>query len=223
MNIVLIEDDNLLGQGVKTGLEHFGYSVTWCTSARQGELTIAEQTTNLVILDLGLPDMDGLTLLKRIRKNHAELAVIILTARDLLDDKLKGFNLGADDYLTKPFDMPELEARIRVLLKRKLGVVDNNIVIGSVCLDLAQRRLKINGELIELSKREFELLTYFFENKNRVLTRCQLEQHAYEENEEPESNALEVHVHKLRKKLGNNAAIKTIRGVGYMLNTEALL
>ncbi|WP_440906039.1 response regulator [Catenovulum sp. SX2] len=223
MNIILIEDDNLLGSGVKTGLEHFGYSVNWCTTARQGELAIEQQTPNLVILDLGLPDMDGLTLLKRIRKNYADLAVIILTARDMLDDKLKGFNLGADDYLTKPFDMPELEARIRVLLKRKLGVVDNNIVVGNVCLDLAQRRLQVKDELIDLSKREFDLLVYLFENKNRVLSRCQLEQHAYAENEEPESNALEVHVHKLRKKLGNNAAIKTIRGVGYMLNTDALL
>ncbi len=223
MRILLVEDDCLLGDGIKTGLKHFSYAVDWVKKGSHALQALSTDVFELVILDLGLPDMDGIELMSQIRKAAISTPVLILTARDQLEDKLSGLNAGADDYMVKPFDLRELEARIRALVRRNHGHSDDLVELGQLSLNLSAHQASYQSRVLKLSRREFQLLRVLVENKNRVLSRAQLEQMAYGWDDEIESNAVEVHIHNLRKKMINTQAIKTIRGVGYMLDTQALL
>ena len=217
MRLLLVEDDELLGDAVKTGLVQFGYFVEWL---KDGELARAAIKTNnfeLIILDLGLPKLSGTNLLRIIRQTGYTTPVIILTARDSVDDRITGLDNGADDYLTKPFDFNELIARIRALSRRSLGRAETIIQYKNITLDPASHSVMSHGVLINVPRREFAVLQKLLENIGHVLSREQLMQSIYGWDEEVDSNALEVHVHNLRKKL-NTQLIRTIRGVGYMID-----
>ena len=219
MKILLVEDDQLLGEGVSSALAHFSYTVEWLREGKHVVPALQHGDFSVVVLDLGLPDIDGMTVLKRIRTEKISTPVLVLTARDQLDDKLQGLNSGADDYMIKPFDVRELEARIRTLSRRHVRRADETISIGRANLDINARLLSFADETLEFSRREFPLIKKFFENPDKVLTREALESLCYGWQQEVESNALEVHIHHLRKKLGAGA-IKTVRGVGYLLVKE---
>lgn len=219
MRILLVEDDDLLGEGVVNALSHFSYTVEWLKQGKYVLSALEQEEFSLAILDLGLPDVDGISILKQIRMQKINVPVLILTARDQVEDKLQGLNCGADDYMVKPFDIRELEARIRTLTRRSSGRADELIVVGNSQLDVNTRILMHAGEAIEFSRREFPLIKKFFENPDKVHTRETLEALCYGWQQDVESNALEVHIHHLRKKLGTGA-LKTVRGVGYMLVKE---
>mgnify|MGYP001591011079 CR=1 FL=1 len=219
MRILLVEDDHLLGDATQIGLINDGYTVDWFQDGVQAEAALKSSEFDGVVLDLGLPGKDGLSVLKSMRSKNNATPVIILTARDSIDDRVKGLDAGADDYLVKPFDLDELSARLRALVRRSMGRVDPIITIGSVSLNPASHEVLLNNTIVDLSQREFSLLQLLMENSGRVLSRSSLEEHIYGWNEDIESNALEVHIHHLRKKLGN-AFIQTIRGVGYIISKE---
>lgn len=219
MRILLVEDDQLLGEGIKSALAHFSYSVDWLREGRLVVSTVSETDYALLILDLGLPDVDGVHILESIRRKKIDIPILVLTARDQIDNKLTGLNAGADDYMVKPFDVRELEARIRSLTRRNSGRRSELIELGKAALNIGKRVLIFKGESIEFSRREFNLVHAFFEHPDRVYTRESLETLSYGWDEEVESNALEVHIHRLRKKLGGGA-IKTVRGVGYRLEVS---
>ena len=214
MRLLLVEDDRDLAKGLCESLRHESYSADAVFNGHDGLLAINSGDFDIVILDLGLPDMDGLTLLKQIRKNNNTLPVLILTARDSIEDKIKGLDQGADDYLSKPFDVNELIARLRVIERRLGTATSSTITIGNVCLNSASHQLSVAGQEVELSRKEFMLLKVLLEQAGRIQSREQLESKLYEWGEEVASNAVEVHIHHLRKKLPK-AFIKTIRGVGY--------
>ena len=216
MNILLVEDDQSLAEGLKQALAREGYSVNWVNRGRDALSSVAVQTPDCVILDLGLPDMDGISVLSRVRKEHPRLPVLILTARAGLEDKITGLDRGADDYLEKPFELPELLARIRVMARR-LGQANSNLLtVGAVSLDTSAHQVYLDGQIVELPRKEYMLLKALMENVDRVQTRDVLENKLYSWGEEVASNAVEVHVHHLRKKLGSDF-IRTIRGVGYTI------
>ncbi len=215
MRILLVEDDRMLGDGLQAGLTQAGYAVDWL---RDGEAAVAALSTEsfaAVVLDLGLPKRDGLSVLQWLRGRQDATPVLILTARDQLEDKVRGLDLGADDYVLKPFDLDEIAARLRALVRRAHGRPQPVLSLGEVELDPAARRVTCAGQAIELTPREFDLLHLLLENSGRVLTRRTLEEQLYTWNDAVDSNALEVHIHHLRKKLGNEL-IRTVRGVGYM-------
>ena len=215
MRLLLVEDDRLLGDGLQSGLTQAGYAVDWL---RDGEAAVAALSTErfaAVVLDLGLPKRDGLSVLQWLRARHDATPVLILTARDQLDDKVRGLDLGADDYVLKPFDLDEIAARLRALVRRAHGRPQPLLSLGEVELDPAARSVTCAGLAVELTPREFDLLQLLLENSGRVLTRRALEEQLYTWNDAVDSNALEVHIHHLRKKLGNEL-IRTVRGVGYM-------
>lgn len=222
MKILLIEDDELLGEGLVESLRHFGHAVNWLTAAANVLSTLKIEEYALVILDLGLPDMDGIDLLSRIRKAGHKIPVLILTARDQIEDKLSGLEKGADDYMVKPFDIRELEARIRAVVRRMTGVTSETIELGLASLNCSSRTLEYNGKSQHLSRREFTIIEEFFRNPDKIFSREKLESLSYGWGEEIESNAIEVHIHNIRKKLNANA-IKTVRGVGYMLVSKAFV
>jgi DNA-binding response OmpR family regulator len=220
MRILLVEDDRLLGDGLQAGLSQAGYAVDWL---RDGEAAVAALSTEsfaAVVLDLGLPKRDGLSVLQWLRGRHDATPVLILTARDQLEDKIRGLDLGADDYVLKPFDLDEIAARLRALVRRAHGRPEPIITVGEVELNPAARTVMRTGQQVELTPREFDLLHLLLENTDRVLTRRTLEEQLYTWNDAVDSNALEVHIHHLRKKLGNDL-IRTVRGVGYMASTGA--
>lgn len=223
MRLLLVEDDELLGDGIKTALTHFSHVVDWTTKGQEALSMIRSSEYNLMILDLGLPDLDGISVLKKLREGKgqagSDIPVLILTARDHIDDKIAGLDVGADDYMVKPFDIRELEARIRTLTRRSGGRRTNEVKVGNAVLDMNQRILQFGGESISFSRREFSLVEAFFGSPNQVFTRENLENISYSWDDEIESNSLEVHIHRLRKKLGTGA-IKTVRGVGYRLSEE---
>lgn len=215
MRILLVEDDRMLGDGLQAGLTQAGYAVDWL---RDGEAAVAALSTErfaAVVLDLGLPKRDGLSVLQWLRARHDATPVLILTARDQLEDKVRGLDLGADDYVLKPFDLDEIAARLRALVRRAHGRPQPLLSLGEVELDPAARSVTCAGLSVELTPREFDLLQLLLENSGRVLTRRALEEQLYTWNDAVDSNALEVHIHHLRKKLGNEL-IRTVRGVGYM-------
>ena len=216
MKLLLIEDDWALASGLKQNLLQQGYSVDHFDRISTALEATTQATYDMVILDLGLPDGDGLTFLKKYRKNN-NFPVIILTARDGIEHKINGLDLGADDYLAKPFDQTELQARIRALLRRSHGIADNRLSVGSVMVDLNSRVVTVNDHIIALPRREFNLLEVLMQNQGKVMTRYSLEQTLYSWDDDIESNALEVHIHNLRKKI-NKQFISTVRGVGYMVN-----
>lgn len=214
MSILLVEDDQDLAAGLVEALRKEGLAINHVSTGKEALHVIDAETPETVILDLGLPDMDGLSVLRQLRKQHGDLPVLLLTARNSLGDKVAGLDSGADDYLPKPFDMPELLARLRALGRRISTASANVIAIGAISLDAASQEVTVNGELTELPRREFMLLKVLMENAGRVQTRDSLETKLYSWGEEVASNALEVHIHYLRKKLGADF-IATVRGVGY--------
>jgi DNA-binding response OmpR family regulator len=216
VQILLVEDDRPLATGLKKALQQQGFAVNDVETGKAALHVVDTETPDLVILDIGLPDIDGLSVLRTLRKKHRELPVLLLTARDSIDDKVAGLDSGADDYLAKPFDVTELLARLRVIERRLAQVKDSRISIGNVTLDTIQQKLQVDGAEIDLPRREYMLLKTLMENAGRVQTRSVLESRLYSWGEEVASNAVEVHIHHLRKKLGNDF-IRTIRGVGYKI------
>lgn len=216
MRVLLIEDDTLLGDGIRVGLMQAHYAIDWVTNGEAGELFLRTEHYDALILDLTLPKKDGLILLKELRARKETLPVLILTARDTTQDKVTGLDSGADDYLVKPFDLDELLARLRALLRRRNGRATPCIEYGTLRLDPAAHTVTSEGQLVILSPREFAILQTLLENMGRVLSRNRLEECLYSGNEMVESNAVEVHIHHLRKKLGKEL-ISTVRGVGYMV------
>ncbi|KTD19494.1 response regulator [Legionella israelensis] len=216
MRLLLVEDDELLGDAVKTGLTQFGYVVDWLKDGEAARAALKTETFELIILDLGLPKLSGLNLLQHIRQEGNSTPVIILTARESVEDRVKGLDSGADDYLIKPFDLNELSARIRALVRRSQGRADALIHYRNITLDPAAHSVMVDNELVNVPRREFALLQKLLENSGQVLSREQLMQSIYGWDEDVDSNALEVHIHNLRKKLNANF-IRTIRGVGYMI------
>jgi two-component system, OmpR family, response regulator QseB len=217
MRLLLVEDDALLGDGIRAGLVQAGYAVDWVRDGRAGELAAAAEPYALIVLDLGLPRLSGLDLLRRLRSGGNRVPVLILTARDTVADRVSGLDSGGDDYLVKPFDLAELTARIRALLRRGAGQAESVLRHGDLVLDPAARTLMRGAERIELAPREFALLQALLLNVGRVLSREQLERGLYGWDAEPDSNAVEVHIHYLRRKLGGEL-IRTLRGVGYLID-----
>lgn len=217
MRVLLIEDDALLGDGIRAGLKQAGFAVDWVQDGRAGQRTLEAEEYALMVLDLGLPKLSGMELLHWLRGRGSKLPVLILTARDMVADRIGGLNSGADDYLIKPFDLDELIARLRALLRRSSGQVTPILRHGDIELDPAAHQVRKNGLEIELSAREFALLHELLLHTGRVQSREQLEQRLYGWGEEVESNSVEVHVHHLRKKLGGDL-IRTLRGVGYVID-----
>lgn len=214
MRLLILEDDLSLAEGLRQSLQTEHYSVDHFSTIKQGIQATEQEHYDLVILDLGLLDGHGFEFLKQYRKNHKS-PVMILTARDTVDDKIQGLDLGADDYLPKPFDLNELLARIRALLRRSAGRSENALSFAGIQLDQKSRTVEYKDNAVSLSRREFNLLEVLLINQGKVMTRSNLEQALYSWDEEIESNALEVHIHNLRKKLFSTL-IKTVRGVGYM-------
>lgn len=216
MRILLVEDDPALAQAVVLALHQQGFTVNHLALGQQALASIRSGDCDAVVLDLGLPDMDGLDVLKITRQKFPRLPVLVLTARDGVDDRIRGLDLGADDYLVKPFALPELFARLRVI-ERRLGTASAHLITNQgVVLDSTAHTVSVNGELLALSRREYMLLKVLMESAGRVKTRDQLEASLYAWGEEVASNALEVHISNLRKKLPKDF-IKTLRGVGYSI------
>lgn len=216
MRILLVEDDPQLGDGLTVGLRQAGFAVDWVRDGNAADLALHTESFDLVVLDLGLPKLSGMDVLSRARGRGQSMPILILTARDATGDKVSGLDAGADDYLVKPIDLDELTARIRALTRRSAGRSDPLLIHGEVVLDPAAHSVTVAGQPVELSSREFSLLQMLLESAGRVLTRSQLEQSLYGWRDEPDSNALEVHIHHLRKKLGSDL-IRTLRGVGYTI------
>ncbi|MBS1138724.1 MAG: Response regulator receiver:Transcriptional regulatory protein, C-terminal [Proteobacteria bacterium] len=216
MRILLVEDDPELGDGLTVGLRQAGFAVDWLRDGNSADQALQNESFDFVVLDLGLPRLSGMEVLNRARGRAQTMPILILTARDATGDKVSGLDAGADDYLVKPIDLDELTARIRALTRRSAGRAAPLLTHGELSIDLAAHRVTLAGQDIELSSREFSLLQQLLENAGRVLTRTQLEQSLYGWRDEPDSNALEVHIHHLRKKLGSEL-IRTLRGVGYTI------
>lgn len=214
MQILLVEDDYALAQGLQQALQDEGFVVNSVASGEAAIYLVQNETPDMLILDIGLPDISGLAVLQKIRPGHPALPVLLLTARDRVEDKVLGLDSGADDYLSKPFDVNELVARIRAVERRLGGASGNQLTIGPVTLDSRAQTVQLDGQPLELSRREFMLLKVMMENSGRILSREKLEARLYQWNDDISSNAIEVHIHHLRKKLPANF-IKTVRGVGY--------
>jgi two-component system response regulator QseB len=217
MRLLLVEDDNMLGDGIRKGLKHSGYAVDWVQDGDSADLALKSEDYDVVVLDLGIPKRSGLDVLKDMRSRGQEVPVLILTARDTVDDRVRGLDTGADDYLVKPFDLDELSARIRALLRRHSGRSTPLIQHNAITLDPASHTVTRDGDIVDISPREFAVLQTLLDNVGRVVSRARLEEGLYAWNEEVESNAIEVHIHHLRKKLGSDL-IRTIRGIGYIVD-----
>ncbi len=216
MRILLVEDDSLLGDGIRAGLKLADYAVDWVRDGEAARLALLDHAYQACVLDLGLPKRDGLSVLKDLRARGNHLPVLILTARDSSADKIAGLDAGADDYLTKPFDLPELQARLRALIRRAGGAATPTLEHAGVVLEPASKRVLRDGQPIALSAREYALLHDLLSHKTHIRTRSQLEESLYAWGEETGSNTVEVYVHHLRKKLGTDF-IRTVRGLGYQL------
>lgn len=220
MRILLVEDDPLLGDGLRAGLRQRGFLVDWVRDGDAAGRELRAQPYAAVVLDLGLPGRDGMEVLAEARRDGIGWPVLVLTARDAVPDRIRGLDVGADDYVVKPIDLDELAARLRALVRRAHGQPGERLLAGDVELDPAARSVSRAGEPVLLSTREFDLLHALMLNAGRVLTREQLEQHLYSWGQEVESNAVEVHIHHLRRKLGADV-VRTVRGVGYLLPRTA--
>ena len=218
--ILLVEDDALLGDGVKAGLEDAGHVVEWVRDGRHGREALANESFAAVVLDLGLPRLDGLAILRELRARGDTTPVLILTARDTVGDRVTGLDAGADDYLVKPFALEELKARVRSLGRRSAGRASNRLAHRGVEIDLASRHVSCNGKRVDLAPREYAVLEALMSHPCRALTRRQLEERLYAWGSDVESNAIEVHVHHLRAKLFPEL-IRTVRGVGYVIDAQA--
>ncbi|MEQ1756729.1 MAG: response regulator [Vicinamibacterales bacterium] len=216
MRVLIVEDDPLLGDALAAGLKQRGFDADWVQDGRDAQAAIRVEPFAAVVLDLGLPGLGGLELLRGERARGSKVPVLILTARDAVQDRIAGLDSGADDYVVKPTDLDELAARLRALVRRSKGEPAPLLQIGQLVLDPAGRMVTRDGQPMDLSPREFTLLQELMLNAGRVLSREQLEERMYRWGDEVESNAVEVHVHHLRRKLGAQV-VKTIRGVGYMM------
>jgi two-component system, OmpR family, response regulator QseB len=216
MRLLLVEDDPMIGEGAEKGLRQDGFAVDWVRDGQAAELALANGVYELVLLDLGLPRKGGLDVLSGLRARGNAVPVLILTARDAVPDRVKGLDCGADDYLVKPFDLDELAARVRALLRRRSGRAEPLITHGELMLNPATREASLAGKPVLLSAREFALLEALLNHPGAILSRAQLEERVYGWGEEVESNTVEVYVHSLRKKLGTRF-IRNVRGVGYTI------
>ncbi|QQX89887.1 winged helix-turn-helix domain-containing protein (plasmid) [Cupriavidus necator] len=220
MRILLAEDDPLIGEGLRAGLRQLGFHVDWVRDGEAAERELRAHPYAAAVLDLGLPLKDGMDVLVEVRQAGSAVPVLVLTARDAVPDRIRGLDIGADDYVIKPVDLHELAARLRALIRRAHGQPQERLRIRDVVLDPAARTVQLEGESVALSAREFDLLHVLMLHADQVLSREQLEQHLYSWGREVESNAIEVHIHNLRRKLGA-ALIHTVRGVGYILPRES--
>jgi len=219
MRILVVEDDRVLADGLVSSMKQAGYAADQVSNGEEADDVLALHLYDLVILDLSLPLLDGFQVLERLRKRKNPIPVLILTARDALEDRVKGLDLGADDYLTKPFELQELEARVRALLRRGHSGSGNEVCLGSLRFDTIGRRVKVGNKLLELSAREIHILELLLLNAGRVVSKERILQNLCGWNKEVGDNAVEVYIHRLRKKLGNSGiSIRTIRGLGYLIN-----
>ncbi|MDB5901964.1 MAG: two component transcriptional regulator, winged helix family [Betaproteobacteria bacterium] len=219
MRVLLVEDDSMIGDSVRKGLRQDGFTVDWVRDGKAAEAALAGHTYDAILLDLGLPGKGGVEVLKSLRRAGNDVPVLITTARDAVSDRVAGLDNGADDYIVKPFDLDELAARIRAVVRRRAGRAESLIRAGDVTLDPASHRVTLRGSAVALSARELALLEALLDRRGAILSRSQLEERIYGWGEEVESNAVEVYVHALRKKLGADL-IKTVRGVGYVVPAE---
>nr|WP_225444612.1 response regulator transcription factor [Pseudomarimonas arenosa] len=213
---MLVEDDASLGAGLQTALRSAGYTVDLLTDGNAAVLAAEHGHAEAMVLDLGLPRLDGMQVIQRLRAQASDLPILVLTARDRVSERVAALDAGADDFLGKPFDLSELQARLRALIRRRAGRRSETLSCGSLVLDPAKFEARIDGQRLELPRREFALLRLLVEGAGRVVSKDALQQHLYGWDDDVGSNALEVHVHHLRKKLPNDW-IRTVRGVGYML------
>jgi len=219
MRILLVEDDVMLGGSLKKALELSGYSVEWVQDGEAAELTVETSQFSLIILDMNLPIISGFDFLKNLRKQADQTPVLILTAMDNMSSRVKGLDLGADDYITKPFDLDELLARIRALIRRSKGSAEPTIKCGDVELNLSAKTITYKDSVVLLPAKEYKLLAHLMSSPGKIFSKAQIEEIIYGIDEEFESNTVEVLVYKLRKKFGDNF-IKTMRGMGYMVAKE---
>ena len=216
MRILLVEDDEFLGDGLAAGLRHCGYNVDWLQDGETARTALATEDYAVLVLDLGLPRLDGMTLLRGLRASGNAIPVLILTARDSTWDKVGGLDSGADDYLVKPVDLDELAARLRALTRRSSVARAPVLQVREVELDPAARRIRLRGQSVEVSAKEFVILEMLMRNVGKVISRAQLESALYGWGEGVESNVVEVHIHHLRRKFGADL-IRTVRSVGYLI------
>jgi two-component system OmpR family response regulator/two-component system response regulator QseB len=216
MRLLLVEDDPMIGESIEEGLRGESYAVDWVRNGRDVELALAGVAYDLMLLDLGLPGKQGMEVLRATRARGNDLPVLIITARDGTPARVEGLDAGADDYLVKPFDLDELLARIRALLRRRVSRTQSVIEHGKLKLDLASHEASLGGQPVKLSAREFSVLRALLDNPGSVVSKAQLEEKLYGWNSEVESNTVDVYVHHLRKKFGSDF-IKNVRGVGYKI------
>jgi two-component system response regulator QseB len=214
MRVLLVEDDEMIAAAMQDGLRQAGYTVDWAHDGREAELGLADTPYDLLLLDLGLPRKSGLDVLRSVRARGNSIPVLIVTARDAVSDRVEGLDAGADDYLVKPFDLDELAARVRALLRRRTGRAEPLLRHGGLSLNPATHEVMLDDKPLALSGREFALLAALLERPGALLSRSQLEEKLYGWGEEVESNTIEVYIHSLRRKLGPGF-IRNVRGVGY--------
>jgi two-component system, OmpR family, response regulator len=220
MRLLIVEDEPTLGKQLKTTLEQNGYAVDLAVDGEEGHFLGSTENYDAVILDLGLPEIDGLTVLDRWRKEGKVTPVLVLTARDSWSDKVAGLDAGADDYLAKPFQSQELIARLRALIRRASGNASSELIAGDVRLDTRSGRVTLAGEPVKMTAQEYKLLSYLLHHKGKVVSRTELIEHIYDQDFDRDSNTIEVFVTRIRKKLGQDV-ITTIRGLGYSLEEPA--
>ena len=218
MRLLLVEDDRMIGESLRSALRQAGYAVDWVRDGRSAEGTLSSERFDLVLLDLGLPQRDGMDVLQALRARGDRTPVIVLTARDALASRVRGLDAGADDYIVKPFELDELLARIRAVVRRHAGRAEPVLTVENVTLDPAAREVRRDGVPLALSAREYAVLEALMLRPGAILSRAQLEDRLYGWGEELESNAISVYVHQLRRKLGEGY-IHTVRGVGYYVGT----
>ncbi len=219
MRLLLVEDDEILGEGLVEGLKMEGYAVDWLTNGKLADEALKVNSYELIVLDLNLPDMEGLDILKALRARKDETPVMVLTAKDTVPDRVLGLDSGADDFVIKPFELDEVCARLRALARRNEGRSVPNIEYKGIVLDPASHQVTWNDDKVDLSQKEFEILSFLMGNIGRVISRARLEESLYSWDSDVESNTVEVHIHHLRKKL-DPSIIRTVRGVGYIIDED---
>ncbi len=219
MRLLLVEDDEILGEGLAEGLKMEGYAVDWLTNGKLADEALKLNSYELIVLDLNLPDMEGLDILKALRGRKDETPVMVLTAKDTVPDRVEGLDSGADDFVIKPFELDEVCARLRALARRNEGRSVPNIEYKGIVLDPAAHQVTWNDEKVDLSQKEFEILSFLMGNIGKVISRARLEESLYSWDSDVESNTVEVHIHHLRKKL-DPSIIRTVRGVGYIIDED---
>ena len=221
MRILIVEDDDVVGEALNSVLMRSGFTTTLVKSGEDADYLLSTQDVDLMVLDLGLPGIGGFEVLRRMRRRDGTLPVVILSARDELQDRIDGFRLGADDYVCKPFEMPELVLRVKALLRRTYGVAEDELAVGSVRLNVRGRRLTVAGAPVDLSAREFEVLEMLMLREGQVVSKEEVMQRLYDPDEQVGQNAVEVYLHRIRRKIaGGDVAIRTIRGLGYLLERQ---